>query len=839
MDPQHWQRLEQLFLRLEQLAPAAQQRLLNEECGDDPDLRRELEGMLRETALEQDWIAGSVRSALPRNLESIPDRLGRYRVVGEIGRGGLATVLEAERDDQEYRQRVAIKLIRRGLDTDDLLRRLRQERQILARLQHPSIAALIDGGSTPDGRPFVVMEYIEGRPIHEYSASLPLRRRLQLFVRVCEAVQYAHRNLVIHRDIKPANILVTLDGQPKLLDFGIAKLLRPGLHEPQNAAHTLPGSRWLTPEYASPEQLRGEPLTTATDVYSLGVLLFELLTGERPYSLYSGSRSEHEDAVCRLPVERPSSRIRNGETGRAEVGPEEENRPSARAVSGDLDNIVLMALRKEPERRYGSAEQLAEDVRRYLKDLPVSARPDRVGYRVGKFVLRHRLSVAIGVMSAILLLAISLIAVRQAQLANQQARRAEQQAQLAESKRLEAEQLQDFTLKIFEIADPGESRGNSITVREALERGGGQIQYELKGSPKVRAKLMETIGSVFTNLGLFEKARQQFAAAVALRRDQGEPMELAKSLDDLGEVLLEQGSLQEAERLFQEGLSLRRGRGEEALENATGYSNLGAVRFYQQRLDQAEEYWTRALGLRLRYLGRDHEDVAELYDNLGALRHKQGRNQEGTRYLEQALELRRRHNGPGHHETIRTESNLATLLVRSGDYERAEALYLRILESQERMLGKEHPQVATTLNFYSVLLISLGRFDEAEPLLRRAWDITRTALGADHLENTYSMIHLADGLAANARRLDEAAGLYSEVWNIRRRQLREHHPAQAVPLMSLGYLEQKRGRPAAAADAFEKALEIYRSVHGADHRTTKETAELWRRAKDSMAAESP
>ncbi|MEM7349403.1 MAG: serine/threonine-protein kinase [Acidobacteriota bacterium] len=821
MDPSRWRRLEALFLQLEDLDLRARGALLDRECGDDADLRRQLEGMLQELdGGDEDWIVESIKEVLPRNLDRVPTRLGRYRITGEIGRGGLSTVLSAERDDREYSQRVAIKLIRRGLDTDDILLRLRQERQILARLQHPNIAQLIDGGSTEDGRPYVVMEHIEGRPIDDFCRDLPLNERLELFVIVCEAVQYAHRNLVIHRDIKPANILVTEDGQPKLLDFGIAKLIQPGLYGPDNAAHTAPGRQLLTPEYASPEQIRGEPLTTASDVYALGVLLFELLTDERPFDLRKEDLRGWEEAICERGPPRPSSRLRN--LAQTDDGDRRSVARQVRAMTGDLDNIVLMALRKEPERRYASVEQMADDVRRHLEDLPVRARADTLAYRLSKFVKRNRFPVAIASLSAVLLIAISLVALRQAQLANRG--------------RLASEQLSELMVDLFEMPDPGEARGNTVTAREILDRGAAKIPAELQGQPEVQALFLATIGRVYKNLGLYQRAGEVLGEAVDLRR-QDAPLARAASQSHLGEIRYLQGDFDQAQTLFEESLRLRlRVLGEDHLELAESYSNLGAISFVRREFDTAESLWTRALEIRQRHQG-DHGDVAELHDNLAALREVQGRTAEAERHLRQALDLHARHHGEAHHETLRTVANLAALLHKSDDLSAAEPLYRRALAGQIEVLGKDHPQVARSSSNLAALLTSSGQLDEAEALLTDALKIQRQRLGEGHFETTYPMIHLADVLAHRGEAsYDEAEALYREVHRIRSASLPQAHAHQINPLLGLGRLQLERQHHRQAAETLETVAELCLRIHGEQHDLTLEVQDLLRQAR---AAETP
>jgi non-specific serine/threonine protein kinase/serine/threonine-protein kinase len=388
-----WQRVKDIFDAAVELPQADRAGYLRRECGEDETLRREVESLLSSDE-QADGFIEDPAFAIPRDLfpEPPPDAMvgrqfGRYQILSEIGRGGLGAVYLAARSDDAYQKRVAVKVVRRGLDTEDILRRFRHERQILAQLDHPNIARLIDGGTTDDGLPYFVMEYVEGEPIAAYCDLhvMDTTQRLQLFQKVCAAVTYAHQNLVIHRDLKPSNILVTVGGEPKLLDFGIAKLLTA---DDEMFTQTAPGLRVMTPEYASPEQIRGEKITTTSDIYSLGVLLYELLTGQRPYRLKTRTADEISRAVVEQEPPRPSTVIApvDGHARAAARNP--------KSLRGDLDNIVMMAMRKDPHRRYVSVSQLAADLRRHLEGLPVIAHKDSVAYRAGKFVRRNKLAVA-------------------------------------------------------------------------------------------------------------------------------------------------------------------------------------------------------------------------------------------------------------------------------------------------------------------------------------------------------------------------------------------------------------------------------------------------------------
>jgi serine/threonine protein kinase/tetratricopeptide (TPR) repeat protein len=453
---ENWDRIQELFLEAAELPPSQRHAFLDAACNGDNGVRQEVESLLQAEASGESAVETAIESEVAAMLEEdslAGTRLGSYRLLTEIGHGGMGSVYLAERDDEQYRKLVAVKVVRRGMDTAQLLGRFRHERQILAELEHPYIARLIDGGSTPDGRPFLVMEHVEGQSIDTYCREnhLNLESRLRLFVRVCEAVSCAHRALVIHRDLKPSNILVTADGVPKLLDFGVAKLLSPSADP--GATSTAFAMGPLTPAYASPEQVRGWPMTTAADVYALGAILFELLTEERAQKIDTYTPAEIERVVCHTEVPRPSS---------VAIAPS-----LARQLRGDLDNIVLMAMRKERERRYASVDQLAEDITRHLEGRPVRARQDSFGYRTQKFIRRHRLPI-----TAVALIFISLIA--GIVLAVTQARRAEAARQLAEAQK--------------QVAERERTRAEAEASRAERERALAELETQVAKTEHARAE---------------------------------------------------------------------------------------------------------------------------------------------------------------------------------------------------------------------------------------------------------------------------------------------------------------------------------------------------------------
>src|SRR5262245_30161357 len=453
------------------------------------------------------------------------ERVGPYRIVRSLGRGGMGEVFLAERADQQFEQHVAIKLVRRGLLSRHVQGRLRLERQILATLDHPNIARLFDGGTTSDGTPYIVMEYVDGMPIDVYSdqRALDVAGRLKLFMTVCSAVHRAHQNLVVHRDLKPSNILVTPDGAPKLLDFGIAKLLddRQMMH---TMAVTHEDYRVLTPDHASPEQIRGEPITTASDIYVLGVLLYELLCGYRPFALKGNRLAELEQAICEQTPLSPSAAIANAivsdRDGVQRIARDRAATPAKlrRQLRGDLDNIVLMAMRKEPDRRYSSVEQFAADVDRYLRGLPILARADAWSYRATKFVRRHAVVVGLSTAMLALLIGFTITTVIQSQTVRRERDVAQAERTRAQAEQQRAEAVRDFLVDSFTRADPARARGKDFTASEILQSGAERATKELHGQPQLQADLLETIGTVYLSRGETAAAEPLIEQALGVRR---------------------------------------------------------------------------------------------------------------------------------------------------------------------------------------------------------------------------------------------------------------------------------------------------------------------------------
>lgn len=543
MNPERWQRIEEIFRTVVDRPAVERDAYLTLACDGDDDLRREVLSLIeRDTAEDfiRDPIANTALAFTAKSTNDLTgERVGPYRVLRLIGRGGMGDVYEAERDDEQFRQQVAIKIIKRGMDTDFVRDRFLRERQILASLDHPRIARLFDGGATADGSPYFVMELVDGERITAYCRrhQLSVNDKLKLFRKVCSAVQHAHQRLVVHRDLKPSNILIDNGGEPKLLDFGIAKLLSPDVGQSHTRTET--ALRLMTPEYASPEQARGEAVCTTTDVYSLGVVLYELLTERRPHEFKTYSPAEIERAICDTEIEEPSKAVDRMTGAPTRL---------ARQLVGDLDNITLMAMRKEPERRYQSVEQFSEDIQRHLGGMPVVARKDTFGYRTGKFIRRHKAAVAI--LSLLMILAVA-TAVQSARIARERDR-ANQEAATAQA-------VTQSLVAMFEVANPGKARGNVITAKELLDQGADKVVRELKDQPVVQAKLLDTIGKLYQSIGLYDREQPLLEEALRLRRQAlgSEHPDVATSLDHLGEVARLKDDYARSESLLREALAMR------------------------------------------------------------------------------------------------------------------------------------------------------------------------------------------------------------------------------------------------------------------------------------------
>jgi len=749
----------------------------------------------------------------------VGSRIGPYRIMREIGRGGMGVVFEAEQEEP-VRRKVALKLVKWGMDTREVIARFESERQALALMNHSHIASVFDAGATEQGRLFFVMEYVSGVPITEYCDKhrLTIGERLELFIRVCEGIQHAHQKGILHRDIKPTNVLVSIQDDkpvPKIIDFGLAKAVSQRLTE--KSVYTELGQMVGTPEYMSPEQadVTNLDIDTRTDVYSLGVMLYELLVGARPYeekALRQAGFDEIRRRIREVDPPRPSARLSSlGEKSTATADKRRVELPDLeKQLKGDLDWVTMKALEKDRIRRYGSVSELAVDVRRYLSDQPVQARPPSLAYAVSKFVRRNRVVVAAaGLVLAALLVGLAAAAVGFVQ--------ASRERDVAEKARSESEAVTDFLAGMLGAADPAEL-GKDVTVRQVLDQASSSLGDEFADQPLIEARLRGTIGETYKALGLYGESEPHLARALELQTElqSEEQAGRIEATHNLALLYRAQGRLDEAEPLSMEALEdARRELGEEDPQTLAAMHSLAALHQDQGRHQEAETLYLETLELRRRVLGEEHDDTLTTKNNLGWFYKEQGRFDEAEELLVGCLEVHRRVLGEDHPDTLPAMSNLASLYATSGRFQEAETLYAEALEIC-RLLGDEHPHTLAILNNLAAMYSDQGRYDEAESVLIEALEIQRRTLGVEHSDTLTSMINLAV-LRARQGRVVESEPLLTEALEIRRRVLGEEHPDTLYTMSILGAMLSRMGKYGAAEVVFRETVDIDRRVLGPDH----------------------
>lgn len=823
--------------------PAEREKWLADACSENASLHRTVQRLLRAhertggildappvAASDDEHPTGESLEGESLDGESLEgETLGPYRLIREIGHGGMGVVHLAKRADDAFEHSVAIKVVRR-IVSRDTARRFEAERQILAALDHPNIATLHGGGTTSDGRPYLVMEYVDGTPITEYCDEhrLSIEERLDLFATVADAVQAAHSALIVHRDLKPSNILVTGERRAKLLDFGIAKWLDPsvaaGPHDPPT---TRPGARPMTPAYASPEQLQGRPVTTASDVYQLGLILYELLAGRRAYELQGRSLRDMERIVCEeLPARPSTAATRAQDAGTSpgyaldRIAQSRRMEPGAlaRTLRGDLDAIVMTALRTEAEKRYTSVSAFADDVRRYREGRPVHARGDSAGYRARRFMQRHLWESAA---AAVFLLVIVAYAVT----VTVQSRRVQDALTDARTEAQKSEQVTSFLMDLFEANDPSASPGETVTARELLSRGVERAEA-LDEQPVVRAEMFDVIGRVYFKLAEYDRSEMLLRRSLDQRRALlgSRHPDVATSLNDLAETLEEKGRLDTAAVLYREALAIREQQfGRSHPQVAASLNNLGELLGDQAKYDAARPLLEKSLALRRDLLGSEDPEVAVSLSNLGMLHWSQGRYRRAERYVREALNIRRKALGPTHAEIVWDLNNLGLILDDAGRLEEAEALLREALSMSRRLYGDEHPEVASALSNLSGVVGRLGREEEERILTEEAFAIRERLFGPSHPEvaislNNLAAVYLKTGRASDAEETYQAA--------VRRFKdaFGAEHPHVAYPLLGLTRTllrlekEEREG-----VEAARTALALRQASLASDHWLIAET----------------
>lgn len=841
MDRARWLRLEQLCFEALELEPEARNRWLAEQCRNDPALFDDAKGLLHH--LEGDpgfletpiadlrglWNSAAVDGTLPDE----PTEVGAWQLVRRLAEGGMGSVWLASREFEGALQYAAVKLIRRGMDTEDTLVRFRQERRILGRLNHPNIARLLDAAATLDGRPYLVMEYVAGIPITEYCNQqyLGLGSRLQLFLIVCDAVQHAHQHLVIHRDLKPRNILVTDSGTVKLLDFGISKVL--GGDESLGPLQTTrTQARVFTPEYAAPEQFKGGLITTATDVYGLGLLLFELLAGRHP--LLDGGESISQIEAATL-EQQPKSLAVGGKWSTGSASGAVDFR-----IPRELDLIVHKALHKEPERRYASVAAFADDIRRHLTGHPIKARPDTMGYRTSRFIRRN-----LAWTTAAATLALSLTAVTVVSL--MQSRRVAAESAKVASERDKAVQVRGFLMEMFGATGAGKAAGDSITVRRLLDLQVKELDVQ-EWVPELKAEMLAVLADGYDRLGLWEEAEPLAARSLSMRRGilPASHPDLASSLSLTGWILHELGRSSEALSLLREAVAIRRSLGREGDSDLSrSLNDLGVVWNSLGAYDSAEATLKESLSIRERLFGRNHRSVGITANNLAGTYFYRSDLPSAVAMQQLALEALNNSVGREHQRTIVALSNLATMKLALGDMVGAERDFRELLLRQSELQGTDHPVTSQVrLSLAAVLIRSSKNKDdprlvEGDALLRHALKVYRATLDPGHLQIGVTLTRL--GELSLARDEPTAALAYAQQGvGILQKALGESHRTTAGALAGLARINRKLGALDVALETQQRAVAAYRSALGGRHPETARAeaalCELQSAANDPLKA---
>ena len=754
-NPEQWQKVKQILGSVLEKLPDQRAAYLDDVCGSDLDLRSEIESLL--AAYESsppltEPSAGKEAAGAGQALKSV----GPYRLLKKLGEGGMGQVWLAEQASP-VRREVALKLIKAGMYDDSVLRRFQSERQSLAIMDHPAIAKVFDAGATPDGQPYFVMEYVPGVPITDYCdhKKLKIRARLELFIQACEGVQHAHQKAIIHRDLKPENILVVeVDGKPmaRIIDFGLAKVTAP-----QIAGDTLltqVGSLVGTPGYLSPEQADPGALDidTRADVYSLGAVLYVLLTGSLPVDPRQWQNLSLREVLGKLRDEDPpppSAKIR-AERDSSRVIAESRGLEPGQLVSllrGDLDWITMKALEKDRTRRYGSPSEFAADICRYLKNEPVVARPASTGYRLQKYVLRHR--VAAGVTAGLILLLLGFAVVQSTEL-----RRITRE-------RDRANRITEFMTNMFKVTNPSEARGKTVTAREILDKASQDIDTGLTRDPDLQAGMMDVMGQVYDNLGLYARAQTLLERSVDIRRRVLGPenLDTLRAMNDLARTLDHEGHYAEAETLVRQTLGVqRRVLGTEHPDTVWSISNLGISLTREGRYAEAETLLREAFNTRRRVLGPEHPQTLVSMSNLAGVLADERQFAEAEKLLRQTVDVKRRVLGPEDLDTVVSLNNLASVLNSEGKYAEANEFFREALATRRHVLGPEHPQTLLSMFNLADNLTKTGQYDEAEKMLEQTLEIERRVLGPEHPYTAVTTYNLAS-IAAHVGHRDDAFAL--------------------------------------------------------------------------------
>jgi eukaryotic-like serine/threonine-protein kinase len=826
MTPERHDQIQRIFEAAASIQGTERDAYLDHACAGDAELRDRVKKLLAADQQKptEDSSTPTEDEAQPvfRPTRETANQIGRYRLLQKIGEGGMGEVWLAEQKEP-VRRRVALKVVKAGMNTREVIARFESERQALALMDHPAIAKVFDAGSTPDGAPYFVMEYVAGVPITTYCDDhrLTTRDRLELFMHVCEGVQHAHQKAILHRDLKPSNILVTeVDGHaaPKIIDFGVAKALSQKLTA--DTMFTRVGALIGTPEYMSPEQAisSNQDIDTRTDVYSLGIIFYELLAGAPPIDLRKIAFEEFLRRLREDEPPKPSTKVRTQDPATSsEVARKRHTEPLALAkqIRGDLDSIALKALEKDRSRRYGSPSDFAADIERYLKSEPVMAVPPSAAYRARKFARRHRGPLVTACAFALVLIAAAVVSIRQSIRANNEAAVAQ-----AVNDFLQNDLLAQASASTQ--ASPNTKPDPDLKVRTALDRAAAKIGGKFAGEPELEGAIRDTIGETYIDLGLYPEARKQLEQALDLhRRALGtKSPKTLKTLSRLGRIAGLQGKYPQAQALLGQALEVqRRVLGAEHPDTLASMDSLAVVFDDEGKYPEAEALDNEILKVRRRVLGAEHPATLASMDNLAVVFDDEGKHPEAETLDSQVLEMRRRVLGPEHPNTLKSMIELANVYYDEGKYAQAEALSSQTLEIHRRVLGAEHPNTLASINILAGTYLRDGKYPQAEALWSQALEIEQRVQGAEHPNTLAAMSNLAIDYWEEGK-YPQAEALSSQALGIRRRVLGPEHPDTLMSMDILAGAYWKEGKYSQASALLSQTLEIRRRLLGPEHPDT-------------------
>lgn len=822
---ENWNKIKRIFSDALKIEISEREKFVIEACGENKQLLEEVQSLLTAHAhpgpldkppenLKQSLFGSSNTQSYKNHV------IGNYKIIKELGHGGMGNVFLAKRSDGQYDQHVALKVLRTNFISDTQNQRFLAERQILASLIHKNIARLIDGGITKNEQPWFAMEYVNGLPINEYcdKNQLTIKERLGLFKDVCTTVQYAHQKLIVHRDLKPSNIFVEKNGTVKLLDFGIAKALKPddilGDQVPVTKTGVLP----LTPAYASPEQIRGESITTASDIYQLGVLLYELLTGGTPYNVSGRSPSEIEQIICENTPTRPSASVTKNPDEHSAMTPQQisnvrktDPEQLQRLLRDELDIIVLKAMHKDPQRRYESAGHFASDINNYLRGKPVFAHPDSLLYRAQKFIQRHK----IGFFSTA---AIILLLIGYAMTITYHSQRTQDALEQARQENEKAKQITEYLMDMFEASDPSESLGENVTARQLLESGITQAE-QLQEQPEVQAQMFDLTGRIYMNLGVYEKADELLNRAYHVRVNYFTPPhnDIAESLHNLGILSWNRGNYRQAENYLRNALQMERNLYEGYHELiANTMTSLAIVLKELREFEEAEPLYRQALEMDREIYGEKHESVANDLNNFGNFLESQGEYSDARKYYLESLALYRELLGDNHPSVAGSLTNLGRVSERMGELEQAVDYHRKALQTRRNIFDEQHPDIAESLYHVGTVLIDFEEYGEAEVKLKQSLSIQRSVLDSLHpdISQTLNSLGILMGRTEN---YEASEHYYRESLNVQQQLLGETHSEAGITMNNLGLALIRQEEYTEARQYLEQSLTVLLENFEKDH----------------------